>query len=84
MKDVILGVAVIGMLLTFFVQLNTIAESVSAQTIDFAIDMDEGLSCVLEGKLLVECQPELFEDYGFNENLNTTIDVLDDFGSEFE
>lgn len=84
MKELILGVAVITMMLGFFAQLNAIAESTSNQAINFASDMDSGLSCVLEGKLLVDCRPELFQDYGFHENLNETMDVLNDMQTELQ
>ena len=78
------AILVIGILLSFFVQLESIANDTSAQAIAFADDMNSGLDCVLDGKLLVDCQPELFQDYGFHENLNETMDVLNDMQDELE
>jgi hypothetical protein len=84
MKELLIAPVVIGILLSFFVQLESIANDTSVKAIAFADDMDSGLSCVLDGKLLVDCQPELFQDYGFHENINETMDVLDDMQDELE
>ena len=84
MKELLVGPVVIGILLSFFVQLESIANDTSTQAIAFADDMDSGLNCVLDGKLLVDCQPELFTDYTFHENLNETMDLLNDMRAEFD
>ena len=84
MKELLIAPVVIGILLSFFVQLEAIANDTSNQAIAFADDMNSGLDCVLDGKLLVDCQPELFTDYNFHENLNETMDLLNDMQDELE
>jgi len=84
MRELIFGTAAIGILLSFFVQLESIANDSSNQVIAFADDMDSGLSCVLDGKLLVDCQPKLFTDYGFDENLNETRAVVTDINTKLK
>lgn len=83
MKEIASITVVFGILLSLFAQLEVQANMASDQVLEFTNDMNMGLECVLDGKLLVDCQPDLFEDYGFNENLNTTSQILNDFTDEY-
>ena len=78
MRELITATVTISILLTFFAQLEDQAHAVSAKTLLFTQDMQDGLDCVLDGKLLIECEPQLVGDYGFDENLNETQAILDE------
>lgn len=76
MENLMTATIAIGILLSFFAQLEEQAVYASDLALNYTESMTQGLDCVLDNKLLVECNPELFSNEelkGALNNLNHTI-----------
>jgi len=65
------------LMLTVGLELVNIAESASQKTISFAEDMDSAMDCAVDGRLLSECSPSIY-NHEFDDEIVRTVAAADD------
>ena len=83
MKELLMLPIIMGIVLTFAVQLSDIAESTADKAIVFADDMNAAFDCASAGVSIYECSPEL-KDTSFKPEINQTLETLNKFQAELE
>jgi hypothetical protein len=78
---IIVSIGLLSLLLSFFGQLEAIADDSTAQTLEFALQMNNAIPCATQGIPIEECS-------SFNTTSSSQLKdfnkVLDDFSTEVE
>ena len=70
------------MMLVFASQLADVAQSTADKTLSYATDMEQAVDCAFHGLPLEECSPDIYK-YDFKEDINHTMEVTNEYLSEY-